>query len=179
MTGRFSDPQPSPGNWGHLQTGWRRLLPTYGTGRLRPGDRGVHWTDSEPPAPPSEGRGQGVHLCSWIRLARGPGPLWAEAGSRAPNASGESQFPGGCVCGRSGGRAVTEGGAQWPLLASLTVPTHHAHPGVLPHWAQPGQLSCEERNKSQWCPGTPTGSGQGSRFLSNPQHPWSRPLSEP
>lgn len=55
LTGRFSDPQPSPGDWGHLQTGQRRLLPAYGTGRLRPGDGGVHRTDSEPPAPPSEG----------------------------------------------------------------------------------------------------------------------------
>lgn len=86
---------------------------------------------------------------------------WAQAGSRAPNASGESQFPGGCVRGRSGGRAMTGGGAQWPLLASLTVPTHHAHPGVLPHWAQPGQLSCEQR--SPWetqKPGVPGNSNR-------------------
>lgn len=105
----------------------------------------MHWTDSEPPAPPSGQRGQGLHLCSWTRLGRGPEPLWEEAGPRAPNPSGESHLPGCCVHSRCGARSDW-GGAQWPLpphRAPLTVPIH---PGALPHWAPPGQLSCEERS---------------------------------
>ena len=100
LPGRFSDPQPSPGDWGHLQTGQRRLLPAYGTGRLRPGEGGCIGQTLSPQLLPQRGRGQGVHLCSWTRLARGPEPLWAEAGSRAPNPSRESQLPGCCVRGR-------------------------------------------------------------------------------
>lgn len=112
---------------------------------MRPGG-GVHRTDSEPPAPPSEGRVQGLHLCSRTRLGRGPEPLWAEAGPRAPNPSGESHLPGCCVhtgvgCAVTG--VVLSGLCCAPHRAPPTMPIH---PGALPHWAPPRQLSCEEQS---------------------------------